>query len=356
MAVSDIVVDSDFTPTLTTTAVIPVLNGVVTGTGNATAGMTTLADLATYFNVTSGGPITGSTITYTVKVIGTTAIATPSALIATTGQLFASTVSGATLMGFGTTGDVTLKNRAGTDVLIVLSNTTTVSFAGQTTQADAWVLTGSAATPSASVRCIHAAGSSSNLGYAVPTGGSHTLQVAGANIARLGAVGFATTGALMIGTAATATLGLATQSAASVKAVTAIANGVATAVLTVTIPNAAHSATVRVTIVGSLGAGGAIGANEATGTVSYDIAVARTAGVNAVVTFSVADGSAMANVAGAATITVTAAASAISGAVGATNTFTVNATITAGSGSSTNHTALVRYEVLNANATGVTAA
>src|SRR3990167_4495711 len=71
-----------------------------------------------------------TTVTFTTKVTGTTALATPSALAATNGQLFASTVSGATLMGFGTTGDVTLKNRAGTDVIVVTSNTTGVTLAG----------------------------------------------------------------------------------------------------------------------------------------------------------------------------------------------------------------------------------
>lgn len=139
-----------------------------------------------------------------------------------------------------------------------------------------------------------------------------------------------------------------------IKAVTAIADATPTGVLTITIPNAAHSASVRVTLVGSLGAGGAIGANEASGTVSYDIAIARTAGVNAVATISSAYGSGMASVAGAATITVTAAMSAVSGAVGASNTFTVNVTITKGSGSSANHTCQVRANVINANATGVT--
>lgn len=139
-----------------------------------------------------------------------------------------------------------------------------------------------------------------------------------------------------------------------VKTYSAIANNVATATATVTIPNAAHAATVRVTIVGSLGAGGAIGAYEATGTISYDIAVARTAGVNAVGTFSAAYGSATTNVAGGATITITASGSSVSGAVGATNTFTINVTIARGSGSSTNHTALLQAEVINANASGIT--
>lgn len=153
-----------------------------------------------------------------------------------------------------------------------------------------------------------------------------------------------------------AAAGAASSVATLVKAVTGIADNTATGVLTVTVPNAAHSASLRVRLVGALGAGGAIGAREATGTVSYDIAITRTAGVNAVVTASSAYGSGMANVAGAATITVTAAASAISGAVGAVNTFTVDVTINSGSGVSANHTCLVIAEIANAAASGVTIA
>jgi hypothetical protein len=150
--------------------------------------------------------------------------------------------------------------------------------------------------------------------------------------------------------------GAALSNSVLVKNVTAIADNTATAVLTVSIPNAAHAASLRVRLVGSLGAGGAIGAREATGTVAYDIAIARTAGVNAVVTASSAYGSGMANVAGAATITVTAAASAISGAVGAVNTFTVAVTINSGSGSSANHNCMVIAELANVVASGVTMA
>lgn len=138
------------------------------------------------------------------------------------------------------------------------------------------------------------------------------------------------------------------------KSITAIADNVATATFTVSIPNAAHSASVYVKLTGSLGAGGAIGANEATGSVSYDIAIARTTGVNAVATISAAYGSSSSSVAGGATVTVTGAVSAISGAVGAVNTFTVNITIARGSGASTNHTAHCYAELQNANATGIT--
>lgn len=154
-----------------------------------------------------------------------------------------------------------------------------------------------------------------------------------------------------------------TTSAASVttrtqinKAVTGIADAVATATFTVTIPNGAHSAMLKVTLIGSLGAGGAIGANEATASISYDIAIARTAGVNATAAISSAYGSAATAVAGAATVTVAGALSAISGAVGATNTFTVNVTITKSAGSSANHTCLCYGRLMNANASGITIA
>lgn len=138
------------------------------------------------------------------------------------------------------------------------------------------------------------------------------------------------------------------------KAVASIADATPTAVLTITIPNAAHSASVLVRVTGSLGAGGAIGANEATASNTYIVTLTRTAGVNATAAISSAFGSAATAVAGAATVTATAAMSAVSGAVGATNTFTVNVTITRSGGSSTNHTCLVYAQLMNANATGIT--
>jgi hypothetical protein len=77
------------------------------------------------------GAFSGATsVAFSTSVASTTALATPSAFSATRFTAFASTVSGATLMGYGTTGDVTLKNRSGTDVLVVSANTTTVTTAG----------------------------------------------------------------------------------------------------------------------------------------------------------------------------------------------------------------------------------
>ncbi len=155
---------------------------------------------------------------------------------------------------------------------------------------------------------------------------------------------------LMFGGSAGGVLSAATQ----IKTTTAIADATGTPTNTVTIPNAAVSASLKIILVGSLGAGGAIGANEASGTVAYDVAITRTAGVNATAIISTAYGSAMTNVVGAATITVTAALSAIAGAVGAVNTVTVNVTITKGGGTSTNHTCVTHAVLTNANAAGAT--
>lgn len=140
------------------------------------------------------------------------------------------------------------------------------------------------------------------------------------------------------------------------KAVAAIANNVATDVLTVTIPNAAHSASLLVRVTGSLGAGGAIGANEATATNSYIIGITRTAGVATVATASAAFGAVAVAVAGAATVTSAATVTAMSGVVSATQTFTVQVTIVRSAGSSDNHTCLVYAQLMNANVTGITLA
>lgn len=138
------------------------------------------------------------------------------------------------------------------------------------------------------------------------------------------------------------------------KAVTAFTNAVAKTVLTLTIPNAAHSASYMVQITGSLGAGGAIGANEASATNCYIVTLTRTAGVNATAAISAAFGAAATAVAGAATVTCTAALAAVSGAVGASNTIDLQATISRSGGTSDNHNAVVTATLLNANATGIT--
>ena len=96
---------------------------------NAASGTVPLLNLAQSF--TAVQTFTGAV--FSTSVSSTTALATPAAYVATTGTFFASTVSGATLQGFGTTGDVTLKNRAGTDVIVVTANTLNVTMAGALT-------------------------------------------------------------------------------------------------------------------------------------------------------------------------------------------------------------------------------
>lgn len=83
----------------------------------------------------TGGADTGdytfpASVVFGATATSTTALATPSALLATTFNAFASTVSGAVIMGFGTTNDVALKNRAGTTVLGVGPNTTAINIPG----------------------------------------------------------------------------------------------------------------------------------------------------------------------------------------------------------------------------------
>lgn len=104
-----------YLPVLTTA---PTLGAFSPDTGVG-AGLIDLATLKTFFE---GGVVD--------EFISTTAVTTPSALIATTFIGFASTVSGGVLMGFGTTHDVALKNRAGTTVLGITANTTGVTMAG----------------------------------------------------------------------------------------------------------------------------------------------------------------------------------------------------------------------------------
>ena len=77
--------------------------------------------------------IAATAFAFTTTVTSVTAQATLGAMAATQGSFYASTVSGATLQGYGTAGDVTLKNRAGTDVLKIGPNTTAAVFAGAVT-------------------------------------------------------------------------------------------------------------------------------------------------------------------------------------------------------------------------------
>jgi hypothetical protein len=138
------------------------------------------------------------------------------------------------------------------------------------------------------------------------------------------------------------------------KTVTGIADNVATNVLTVTVPNAAHAAVIPIVLLTSLGAGGTIGAFECSGTAYGQIVVARTAGLATVATAVALSNAGSSCVAGATTITTAYAVSSISGGNSATQTFTVTVTITKGAGSSANHQAIVAVDMVNANASGIT--
>lgn len=153
-----------------------------------------------------------------------------------------------------------------------------------------------------------------------------------------------------------AAAGAATSAVTDVKAVAAIADNVATTVATITVPNSAQAAVLTLTLVGSLGAGGDIGAYEASAVNSYNIVVSRTAGVNAVAEISGAYGADASAVAGAATVTAAVTLGAVVGAVGDPNTVPVQVTIVKSGGASDNHTALLRWTLLNAVASGVTVA
>ena len=123
----------------------------------------------------------------------------------------------------------------------------------------------------------------------------------------------------------------------------------------ITVPNGAHSGMLRVTLVGSIGAGGSIGANEATRTIAYDIGIARTSGVamNAAISTAYGNSGSVA-VAGATTIDVTAAITLNAEGAGVSNTADVMVTITKGGGTSANHTCRVVAEVVNVNNNGIT--
>lgn len=102
--------------------------GTVTLTGNLPDARNTVSNstTTTMANLTTVGALVSGTFTTDWK--STTALATPSALSATQFSSFASTVSGASIMGYGTTNDVTLRNRAGVICLGVGPNTTVINI------------------------------------------------------------------------------------------------------------------------------------------------------------------------------------------------------------------------------------
>lgn len=125
-----------------------------------------------YF-ATLGAAVTSTSVTFTTNAISVTALATPSALTATQFTGFASTVSGAALMGFGTTNDVSLMNRAGTVVIGVGPNTTAVSLAGATTIAAGGLIV-TAGGVAVTAGAITTADPANGVGYVTGAGGTVT--------------------------------------------------------------------------------------------------------------------------------------------------------------------------------------
>ena len=267
----------------------------------------------------------------------------------------AMTALGYTANAIGTTGFTHIANSNSSTIEGSFENsnagTSTISQirVGNNTNNSYWMFAGTGFTGSVVTNAPTGVASAFGTASAIPlyldTNGAAAIGIDGSQNVNL------FTDTITFGGSAAATANSVTQ---FIKNVTAIADNAATTVLTITIPNAAHSATVHVVLNGSLGAGGAIGANEASGTITYDISVTRTAGVNAVAVAATGYGSATASVSGGATMTITAALAAVSGAVGATNTFAFQVTIHRATGSATNHTCTVRAEIQNANATGIT--
>ena len=165
---------------------------ITTTTGNLTGNVT--GNIA-------GGTVAGTSVTYSTLASSVTALATPSALAATALNAFASTVSGATLMGFGTTGDVTLKNRAGTDVVVVTSNTTGVTMAG------ALAMTGAlSGVTTAAISTSATVTSASAVALAVGLAGATNPAFVVDSSTATQAAGFKVTGAVAAGTVAAAVI------------------------------------------------------------------------------------------------------------------------------------------------------
>lgn len=151
------------------------------------------------------------------------------------------------------------------------------------------------------------------------------------------------------------TQGAAGSDAVLTKTITGIQSSLSVymPVLTVTVPNAAESATLPIVINASLGPGGSVGANECTATAYGQIVMTRTAGLAAVVTAVALSNTGSACVAGAETIALAYNVTAVSGANSGPQTFGVQILVS-GSGLATGDTALIQADLLNSNLNGIT--
>ena len=152
---------------------------------------------------------------------------------------------------------------------------------------------------------------------------------------------------------ADASPGAATQASSFVVKKTGIADNTATDLVTVTVPNGNHSAAIRITLLAALGPG--TDTFESSRVAVGTVVVARQTGANAVGVASTLTLTAIATVAGGGTITLAYAVGAVAGTVSAVNTFAITVTIVK-TATITSHQCMALVEVLNAEASGVTAA
>lgn len=180
---------------------------------------------------------------------------------------------------------------------------------------------------------LAAIGDDTNVGLKLSPKGTGQLLLGGADHQQNGAAGGALSKQTLL------------------KATTAIADAVATAIATVTVPNGNHSAALRVLVVATLTGADAY---ESTRVVEYQVVLARTTGLNVVAAISALIGGQIATVSGGATLTTVLTLSSITGAVGASNSFTINVTNT---GSVAQVSKVVAHiELINAESTGVSVA
>lgn len=159
------------------------------------------------------------------------------------------------------------------------------------------------------------------------------------------------TGALVSG--GTGAAGAAATVTRLVVKKTGIADNTATAMITVTVPNANHAAAIRLTILGTLGAGTDTFESSRCG--EGLVVIARQVGANVVAAAATLALAQIATVSGGATLTLAYSVSAVTGAVGAANTFNIMVTLVV-TGTITNHQCVVYAELLNAEASGITMA
>ncbi len=134
----------------------------------------------------------------------------------------------------------------------------------------------------------------------------------------------------------------------------ALADAAATAIFTVTVPNANHAAVIPIVLLTGLGTGGAVGDWECSGTAYGQLVVERFAAAATVRTAVALSNTGSACSAGATTITTAYGVGTVTGATTIAQTFTVTVTVTAGAGTLSNHHAIAQVDVLNAQANGIT--